>query len=867
MPFIAPAIAAAVGVGVIGEIVIGAGLSLALGAASRALAPKPKEQSTGGMRLSLRTEANGAREWLVGRAATAGALIYHQVSGPNGNDRLQLAIQLADHECDGLETVYVNGVAAAWNSTTGEVTGYPGMVITFHSGAAGQAADAALIAQAGGRWTADDRGTGLCYVVIDMTYSQTVYPTGLPKFLFVLRGAKLYDIRKDSTAGGSGSHRWGTPATYEWSDNPAVIAFNYARGVWQGPQRLIGMNAPASALPAAEWIAAANLCDETVAILAGGTEKRYRANGVISSATSHREVLADITRATAGLFIETGGLMKIRPGAARTAVASLTDDDLLEDGDIEIVPKRPRSQLVNAVFGSYHEPAQQFEMVALPPRLSPADEAADGNIRLEEHYALDLVTSSAQGQRILEAMRRRARYQRTVKLRLPPRFALLEAGDWIGWESSRYGWNTFFEVTRASVGQDFSITLDVVETAAAIYGFGTGDELIPEQPGTLPSGGPIVSTIPGLTASAITVATGTSQRPGITATWSPITDPTVTALRIEYRHVGDTVALEVQALQPSAGTHTWVNGIQGEAAYEIRAIPVTLPVRPTTWSAWIAVDASTSGQVVSSSVSTTTVTSVPDNSITPAKLSEQARREIELVTATADLQGSVAEQIQAALGWAQRAAEAAIHGQIAARASGVAIEVERRTRSTELEALAEQITTVTSNMAQAQALILSEQSARVTGDTALAQDIQTVSTTVGGHTASISTISASIDGYSARWSASLTVDGLVTGFVSLDGSGTTSTFGVLASTFYIAQPGVTGGDPITPFVIGTRNSVPAMGFDGDFTLDGTITARHLNVVTLDAIAADVGILEAGTIRSASGGSYWNLTTGDFQIGA
>jgi hypothetical protein len=37
----------------------------------------------------------------------------------------------------------------------------------------------------------------------------------------------------DSTvAGGSGSHRWNDPSTWEWSDNPAVCRYNWVRGIY-----------------------------------------------------------------------------------------------------------------------------------------------------------------------------------------------------------------------------------------------------------------------------------------------------------------------------------------------------------------------------------------------------------------------------------------------------------------------------------------------------------------------------------------------------------------------------------------------------------------------------------------------------------
>lgn len=826
MAFVAPLIAGAIGVGAVGEFIIGAGLSLAMGAASRALAPKPNNNSTGGQRLSLRTEANGAREFAVGRAATAGTLIYFNTYGANGNDTLQLVFQLADHECDALEKVFVNGVEKAWNSGTGAVTDYAGMTVQFYAGTYTQTADANLIAQSAGRWTSTERGRGICYVIVTMAYNQTLYPSGLPKFLFVIRGAKLYDIRKDSTAGGTGTHRWGTASTYEWTDNPVVIAYNYARGIWLNGQRMMGMNTPGSALEATRWIANANICDEAVTLAAGGTEPRYKANGVISSSSTHREVFGDLTRSCAGLFIETSGQLELRPGAARTAVVAITDDDLIDDAEIEINAKRPRSELINAVFGSFHDPAQQYEMVAIPPRLSPADEATDGNIRLEEHYALDLVTSQTQGQRILEIMRRRARQQRTVRLQLPAAFSGIEAGDWVSYTSTRYGWSTSFEVSSANVGADKTITISLNETSSSVYVWTTGDELSATTGGTLPAGAATFTTIAGLAVATISIAGGTSEvRPGLQVTWTSITDPTVLAVEIEYRRQGDTVALTTRSEQPGSGSYTFINGVQGSTIYEVRARPVVLPLRTVAWTGWATTAASTASQVVTASSSSTTVI-VPANSVGPAELSPQARFELGLVTAVGDVQGSVAAQIAEALLVAQNAAQASTHAQINAYNAGASVTVETRTRQTALAALAEQITTAL--------------------------------TTLNGHSASITQLFGSYDGIKAKYAITLSIDGYVTGYQSLSGDASGSTFGVLADHFYVAQPGVTGGAARQVFTIGNVAGVPTIGIAGNVLIDGSVTAQHIAVSTLSAIAANIGTLTAGKMLSTTGKTLIDL---------
>src|SRR5690606_14065191 len=49
-----------------------------------------------------------------------------------------------------------------------------------------------------------------------------------------------YDLRKDSSAGGSGLHRWGDHSTYEPSSNLMVQAYNVARGIHYNGEWIFG---------------------------------------------------------------------------------------------------------------------------------------------------------------------------------------------------------------------------------------------------------------------------------------------------------------------------------------------------------------------------------------------------------------------------------------------------------------------------------------------------------------------------------------------------------------------------------------------------------------------------------------------------
>lgn len=817
MAFIAPLIGTALGgvaASALGQALIGAGLSVALGALSRRLAPKPDSDVRGrGAHLQLAADAQMPRTIVFGEAAVAGSLVYHHVYNSLAN--LQLVIALADHECQAMTGLWIDGRPVTWDSGTGAVTEYPGMAVRFYSGSWSQTADSSLVSNSGGRWTSDDRGRGIAYAVVEMAYNAELYKGRLPEFLFVIRGAKLYDWRKDTTAGGSGAHRWGQPDTYEWSDNPVVAWYNYRRGIHVNGVRVAGMSTPAEAMPLDAATAAANACDELVDLAAGGDEKRYRISAAIVTAQTHRDVIREIVATTAGEEIDTGGELIFAPGISQAPVLALTDDDLMAERDVEWVGKQSRRDLVNAVFGSWRDPQQRYDAVSVVPRTSSADETTDG-ARLEQRYDLDMVASSTQAQRILEIFRRRARRQGTVRATFRAIASPLEAGDWVSWTSDRYGWeDKTFEVVSAAIEPDLTTELVLREIDAGVYAWDElTDELNPGDVADLPAGGAGLTALSGLTVSNILVTSSesTSERPGLRLEWTPVTDPSVIEVEIETRIVGDTVALgSRKAYDPSAGQSAWVDGIQGGIIYEVRARPVTLPKRPVTWSAWITPAVATDPQIVDLGV----LIPAPE-SVGPDQLDKQTLFELRLMTALAEIQGSAAAKLQEAYEWAQTAGEEALRAMLEAKTVNAQVRVETIERQTETTALAAQITTAT--------------------------------TAIGENTAQVAQVLESVDGIQARWGIGININGQVVGLVRLDGNAEESVFEVLADKFVVAKPDGTGGTPV--FIVGNIDSAPAVGINGNLVIDGTILARHLQVTALSSIVADVGTITAGVLRSS-----------------
>ena len=144
------------------------------------------------------------------------------------------------------------------------------------------------------------------------------------------------------------------------------------------------------------------------------------------------------------------------------------------------------------------------------------------------------------------------------------------------------------------------------------------------------------------------------------------------------------------------------------------------------------------------------------------------------------------------------------------------------------------------------------------------QEVTTLSTTVGGNTASIEQIIESTDGFGLRWSVEMNVNNRVVGMVRLDGDASQSTFSVLATKFEIVHP-TDNAQTIQAFVAGMVNGIATVGINGNLVVDGSIEAEKLNVFSISAIAADLGTVTAGRLENAAGTSFWDLDTGEFQI--
>lgn len=180
-----------------------------------------------------------------------------------------------------------------------------GASITHYTGAQTSPDSLLVAAFAAQSITYADALTGFMYSVLRLP---SALFGGELKLTARVRGRKLYDPRKDSTAGGSGSHRLATPSTWEWSACPAL-----ALGDWLS-------NTVYGAGQAVQWASVATVAAANDATVGSPAESR-RTLGLAFVNQAGLQEMADTLRAYAGCFLlpEAAGIRLLADADAATA--------------------------------------------------------------------------------------------------------------------------------------------------------------------------------------------------------------------------------------------------------------------------------------------------------------------------------------------------------------------------------------------------------------------------------------------------------------------------------------------------------------------------------------------------------------------
>jgi hypothetical protein len=459
-----PAIVTAIGFTGTAATIAGAVLSLGsafiLSAVARSLAPKPKRTGLTGRQDMIRQPVV-ARRTIYGRQMVSGPIVFAHTHGTSGKDKnayLNFIVVLAAHECEAIEEIWFNDIKVTFQGGSSGALADPfrhpdldgavgdGAWVYPHLGAADQLADSVLIQDAPTKWTAEHRLRGLCYLHVRLLFDQgsPLWADGIPNVRAVVKGKRLYDTRTATTA---------------WSENPALCVYDYLTNV---------LGVAASEIDTASVNAAANECEEQVALAAGGTSDRYTCNGIVEADERPADVLSKLLSAMAGTLVYSGGTFYLFAGAATAATLSLDEDDLA--GPITVHPRVTRRELFNAVKAVYVNRDKDWQPTDAPVVTAATYKAQDGGVEIVQRLDLPFTVTSAMAQRLALIELERMRQQIVVEVTVKQVALNLRAWDTVNLTNALYGWSAKkFRVVGWRLNEDVTVGLTLREEADTIW--------------------------------------------------------------------------------------------------------------------------------------------------------------------------------------------------------------------------------------------------------------------------------------------------------------------------------------------------------------------------------------------------------------
>jgi hypothetical protein len=467
-------------------------------------------------------------------------------------DVLHVVIVLAAHEAEEIGDIYFNDEVVALDGN-GDATAEPykqGSTvfasINKHIGTDTQLADQDLIDNSGGKWTSAHRLRGLAYIHAQLRFDEKAYVSGLPNISAIVKGRKVYDPRTSQTV---------------WSDNAALCILDYLMAGF-------GLGAASDEIDEDSFIAAANICDETVSTISG-TEKRYTCSGVVDLGSKPRDVLEDMLTACAGFLTYTGGKWRLKVGAFEAPVMTLETKHAREP--LLLTPHRSRRKLVNTIRGAFISPAHQWQPTDYPPVTRTAYVAQDGDEEASATLDLPYTQSHTMAQRIAFIALEKNRRQKQILFPANMVGFQVSAGSTIAVNWPRMGLAGLpCQVTTWLMTEDMGVDLTLDEDGADIYGFSVSDlqSLDDAQPVVAPNNASVPPTKP----KNLQAAAGADF---IQISWDPVTDQDLRFVEL-WEHTADTVDPENDAsrILEVFGTDVTRNKLPGQETryYWVRSV-------------------------------------------------------------------------------------------------------------------------------------------------------------------------------------------------------------------------------------------------------------------------------------------------------
>lgn len=524
------------------------------------------------------TSSSKPKQIAYGYTRLSGLISFVNANQGDSGAFLHLVITYAGHSIAQVEKLFLDGTEIPFNpanvdaqgrklfGSSTNVDGWQDLVFlsAISRGETGQSTNWDLLGQAQQNFPtlidSNFKQSGNAYIYMFMRYAAYKFINGFPEI--AIEGFWKNDIFDPRTN------------ARNYTDNAALIIADYLTN------SDYGLGFDYSEIDTATLIEAANICEETIALNGGGSERRYVICGSFecSSSDNHARLIKEFEDAIAGDVVYSGNKWFILPGKWRGVSKSLDESNLVTDLSIDVKPSK--SDIFNAVKGKYLSSETLWQTSEYPGVKNSYYASLDGEI-LWEDIDLPWSYSSARCQRIAKILLEDARQWVTFTAEFDLAAYSLRPGDVIEFTYLRLGWaNKQFRV----LGRDkilkengsISIKLTLKETAAAIYDWSTEETTTDLAPNTnLPN----PSSISGLTG--LTLSSGTNELDiradgtvfsRIKVVWNLSNDMFISSggqVEIQYKKTSD-AEWRVAGLVPGTANSYYILDVKDKESYDVR---------------------------------------------------------------------------------------------------------------------------------------------------------------------------------------------------------------------------------------------------------------------------------------------------------
>tara|TARA_Y100001972_G_scaffold28349_1_gene34866 strand:+ start:775 stop:3627 length:2853 start_codon:yes stop_codon:yes gene_type:complete len=408
------------------------------------------------------------RRAVYGTVRVSGLLAH--IESTNSDRFLHLVVTLASHEVQSISAIRLNDVQLTLdgNGNCTAPSRYAGLVrIKTHSGTDDQIADTDLVAESQSGWTSEHRLRGVAYLYARLDFDRDAFPNGIPTITALVSGKKVFDPRNSGTA---------------FSANAALCIRDYLTDT------RYGVGASSSEINDTSFTTAANLCDENVALAAGGTEKKYEFHGTIESSEQPKRTIEQILTSCGGVLFYTNGQFNLKAAGFVSPAITLDEGDAI--GGLQLQTKQSIRDNFNAVKGVFSPATTDYVAADYPAFQSSTFLAEDNNQLKFLEFNLPYTTSAAMAQRLAKIALFRNRQQVVLNGIFNLKAFQLNVGDTVQITNSKFGFtNKIFEVAQWDIQADagnVGVSLQLRETNSAVYDWNAEEATFAQDNTNLP---------------------------------------------------------------------------------------------------------------------------------------------------------------------------------------------------------------------------------------------------------------------------------------------------------------------------------------------------------------------------------------------